>query len=149
MTTMFRTRASSSSRRSAALAATLLFLAGTQFCLIGALAGLPMGCVGLPSQSKASALPPCHRAAAGSHDSQNTHGACGDAGSPCCLSAAPVQTPAIQKSDATSVATLVAHIDQAYALPQSATRWSPIPDESPPPLAEPAALSLGRAPPLS
>jgi hypothetical protein len=137
-------------RRSAAIAATLLFLAGTQFCLIGALAGLPMGCVELPSQAHAAtSVPPCHAAPAESPDSQDTGGACGDAGSPCCLSAAPVETPAVHKSDATSAATLVAPVDRAYALPLPSARWSPTPEESPPPPAEPPAASLGRSPPLS
>lgn len=150
MTTMSPTRISIP-RRSAAVAATLLFLAGTQFCLIGALAGLPMGCVGLPSQAQAagSAVPPCHQAPADSHDTKDSNGGCGDAGSPCCLSAAPVEAPAVNKSDATSSTVLGVLFAAAFAAAPAPARWVPTPDESPPPLAEPPFLSLGRSPPLS
>lgn len=150
MTTMSSAR-TSFPRRFAAVAATVLFLAGTQFCLIGALAGLPMGCVGLPSQAQAadSAVPPCHRSKADSHDTKSTQGPCSDAGSPCCLSAAPVEGPAVHKSDATSSSVLVTLVPATFAVPTAPARWSPTPDESPPPLAEPPFLSLGRSPPLS
>lgn len=150
MTTMFLSRRSLP-RRSAAVAATLLFLAGTQFCLIGALAGLPMGCVGLPSSAQAAdaSVPPCHRAPAPSQHSKDTRGACGEAGSPCCLSAAPVEGPAVHKSDATSSTALGVLFAAAFAAAPAPARWSPIPDESPPPLAEPPFSSLGRSPPLS
>jgi hypothetical protein len=154
---MYWTRIPPTLRRAAATSAALVFVAGTQFCLLGALMGLPMACVALPAAMAKAKLPPCHMAAmahpapATPHAPASGHASpigCGDS-SPCCLSAAPVHSPQVERADVTDGVVLTGDGGTATELAADVSRARAPLAESPPPLSDPPAPSLGRAPPLA
>lgn len=124
------------------LVALALFVGGSNYCLLAALAGTPMACF----------APPGATPAAGSHCSHHSGGHRGTApaASPCCVNLAPVAAVHVAKADATHVPTVANPTsDPPTPAAPAVARHEGIADESPPPTFGFPATRLGRAPPLS
>jgi len=123
--------------------AMLLFLAGSNYCLLSVLAGGSMSCLTAPGASPARTSHCCH-ALPGSSDGSERPAA---DSSPCCVTAALVAGCQIQKADAGDA--FAALITAPVIAPSpAATRFGSIPERKPPPELPRAARHSGRAPPL-
>ena len=131
-------------RRSLALTAALLLAAGTNYCLVAGLAGVPMSCFG--DVAKAAA-PTGHCAAHASREPGAEPAALPGELPPCCVSLVSTVTPVVACPPAdASLLDIVPVVDIVHA----ASRWLAVAtNESPPPLRSMPAPLRGRAPPLS
>ena len=146
MTVMSWNRLSLEWRRFATGSALVLFLAGSNFCLLAALGGTPMTCLASPTTSAPAKMSHCGHPMA----PVKGPGSRGAMVSPCCLNAALVSAPQIHKADVTAPALQTLEpvvLTDPAAL--TAARAAPNPDESPPARPESAAPHYGRAPPLA
>jgi len=146
-------------RRTAAWAGVLLLLAGSNYCLVAGLAGVPMSCLGLATEAAAAPTGHCSKAA-GDGEGRTCHGATTHSGAaagtgsdatelaPCCVVLVSTVTPqvACPPADAATLAT----VPPMFDVPAPEARWSaPAADESPPGLRFTPAPLRGRAPPLA
>ena len=122
--------------------ALLLFVAGSNFCVIAALAGDSMSCLAAPNAA------PSESSHCPAHPAGKT-GATTPATSPCCTTLAPVSTVTVAKGDVTPAAQNALPCEWLDRPTTVTGRTAPIPDESPPRLAELPAPSRERAPPIS
>jgi hypothetical protein len=134
-------------RALSSLVALALFLAGSNYCLVGALSahGKPvMACHAAPASEAASACTShCgHSAPARSQAAVHTP--------PCCIVVTPVSTPSAEKPALIHDAAPLALLSAAEALPAPALRVEAVHSEHAPP-ADPASRAplSSRAPPLS
>ncbi|HEY3215938.1 MAG TPA: protein kinase [Candidatus Eisenbacteria bacterium] len=128
------------------VAAMLLFLVGSNYCLLGALGGVPMSCLSTPAAAASTGSSHCgHAAPAKSPQRGAAH-----AVSPCCVSAAPVSKPQIERGDAVTPLLLPLHPSAPAILALVPSVRAPrVSDESPPTRLDLPAQRLGRAPPLA
>ncbi len=124
----------------------LLFLGGSNFCLLSALSGGVMSCLSVPSATASAPVSHCP------HHPAPVRGK-SDAGakpmSPCCVTLAPVAAPQIGKADPAPALFTPDVVADATPDPFPVVRAARAAAESPPPLPDLAALHAGRAPPLS
>ncbi len=140
-----------SARRSAlVLAGLALFLLGTNYCLVGAIAGadrMPMACM-MPPAADADASPAGHCHGKASDD---------DAGAPpptlpCCVAFAPVVAPAVAFGDAGAlplVGVVVTDAFVSFDAPAASGHLLRAPPDGPPPDVASRAPLSSRAPPLA
>ena len=148
MTDMFWRQMDPRGRAVATVLGLLLFVSGSNFCLLTVLAGGSMVCLSVPGTASAAAVSHCgHARAAG--DTGGSKAPQGTGTSPCCVNLAPAQGPQVQKADGLSspIPALTAAVTPTG--PQALTRFSRIPEQNPPPLPDLATRHSGRAPPLS
>ncbi|TMQ64446.1 MAG: hypothetical protein E6K78_09170 [Candidatus Eisenbacteria bacterium] len=128
-------------RRTAAAAGALVFLCGSNYCVLAALGGAEMACLASP--------------AAQTHGSHCAHAApkaptAPHATSPCCVTAAPVSTPQVERGDVVTPLWMHLHdTGPAFLVLAPSLRVPRDSDESPPARPDPPARHLGRAPPLA
>jgi len=137
-------------RRLASLAGALVFLAGSNYCLVAGLAGVPMSCLGLAKPATAAPAGHCAKAAAhGGHCPAKPAGA--DAGRlpPCCVVLVSTATPQVACPPPADAAPLALALPDVDAIAPAVACRAPIADESPPPLRSKPAPPSGRAPPLA
>jgi hypothetical protein len=148
--TMFWSRSHAALRRAASALAIACFFGGANFCVLSALQGAPMGCLGVVGES-APKISHCGHPIAGPT-------ATGKAGrpltlptsSPCCVHVAQVDAPHLDKADAGAPTISPAAENVAVATPGAAAkRRDRARDESPPPRPDLRVASPGRAPPLA
>ena len=127
------------------VAATLLFLVGSNYCLLGALGGASMSCLSMPAAASTASSHCGHASPA-----KSSRGGTAHAASPCCVTAAPVSQPQIERGDAVNPLFLPLHpwAPAVLALVPS-VRAPRVSDESPPTRLDLPAQRLGRAPPLA
>jgi hypothetical protein len=118
--------------------ALLLFLMGSNYCLVSALAGSPMACLAPPG---AASEPSSHCGHGGSQSGTPT-------ASSCCVSLAPVSVPLVMKAETTATPVALAIEPDVAPVAERRDGEAPIPDESPPSTLHPPEPSLGRSPPL-
>ncbi len=132
--------------RLVACSGLLLFLGGSNFCLLAALGGMPMSCLATPVTAAAPASH-CGHGAPASHGADRSDTG---ASSRCCVNLAPAPAPQPGKADALHrVALQKPHSDIAAPVVLTIVRTPRDSDESPPLPRDVPAPSLGRAPPLS
>ena len=134
-----------SGRTLAASVATLLFLAGSNYCLITVLAGGTMSCLTAPGASAGRTSHCCHALPGSTADAETP---AGDS-SPCCVTAAPVASCQVQKADAGDTFVAVMITGSVLAAMPAATGFGSVPVQKPPPELHRASRHSGRAPPLA
>ena len=134
-----------SGRTLIASAAMLLFLGGSNYCLLSVLAGGSMSCLTAPGAST-SGTSHCGHALPASATGDESPAA---DSSPCCVTAALVAGCQVHKADAGEAFAALAIIEPVVASSVGATRFGSIPDNKPPPELPRAARHSGRAPPLA
>ena len=136
------------------IAALALFLAGSNYCMLSALAGdTRMACLATPGDASAAAVPACHRVARRTQSDSKPTSEPPGAKPSCCPDpvVAPI-TPAIEKAD--GAITLLPHaVVVTIASPVSPAAIDrhgprPAPDAEPPPRFT-LAPAPARAPPLA
>ena len=134
-------------RRSLALTAALLLAAGTNYCLVAGLAGVPMSCFGDVAKTTA----PTGHCAAHAPDETAAPAALPGELPPCCVSLISTVTPVVAcpSADAADAPSLLGIVPADIAV-DAPSRWIAVAaDESPPPLRSTPAPLRGRAPPIS
>ena len=148
MTDMFWRQMDPRGRAAATAFALLLFVSGSNFCLLTVLAGGSMVCLSVPGAAGAGAVSHCGHARDGG-DTRGSKAPQGTSTSPCCVNLAVAHGPQVPKADVHS--TPVPALTTAVSLAglRAPTRFSRIPEQNPPPLPDLATRHSGRAPPLS
>ena len=123
----------------------LLFVCGSNFCLLSVLAGGSMSCLTAPGATTAGKSH-CGHALPGPASSNH---ATPDSGSPCCVTIAPVQSLQIQKADAGEIHVALPLAEIRMESWRGDLRVGLLPEQKPPPEAPPPARVAGRAPPLA
>ena len=134
-------------RRAAVAAGTLVFLTGSNYCLLAALGGAEMACFASPAASSTHAgMSRCGHAM----PVKGSHKAVPHTTSPCCVTAVPASKPQAERGDVVTPLRMHVHIaGPAILVLAPSLRVPRDSDESPPARFDPPAGLLGRAPPLA
>ena len=147
--TMSWRRMNPQGRAFATTVALLLFLSGSNFCLITVLAGGSMACLSAPGAGHDRMPSHCRAHARPATDPGGSRAPLGTGGSPCCVSLAMVASPQVEKAELLSGPLPELNAASALRDPQASIRFTPAPEQNPPPLPDVASRHSGRAPPLS
>jgi hypothetical protein len=147
---MFWSRSHAALRRGSSAVAIAFFLGGANFCVLSALQGAPMGCLGVGDTSGAKVSHCGHAMADETASGEDGQPLAVPMSSPCCLDVTLVAVPHLDKADAgITPVVLPAAATFTVAPPAVTSNRDFARDESPPPRPDLRVAPPGRAPPLA
>ena len=136
-------------RAVATIVALLLFVSGSNFCVLSALGGGSMACLSVPGAASAGAVSHCCSHSRAPEGRSRSNVPAGTGTSSCCVNLAMAHGPEIHKAEVDSSPAPSLNAAATLQGPSTAARFVRTPEQHPPPLSDLATRHPGRAPPLS